>query len=128
MRQMQCLDWSENHIRVGRLCRLAVPHLRHGEARTDGPGRPSTSVHAHDLGGSASIDGLSRVASVQIKTKFKTKQILREKTHYNISCLKIGNFKRLETGEENGELAKHVIRIFRNGIHIWYFYCQQEIC
>jgi hypothetical protein len=53
--------------------------------------------------------------------------MLQKKTCYKLSCLRTRDFKRFRRAEEHGNLTKHVILIFRNGTHIWYFCCQPEL-
>jgi hypothetical protein len=51
------------------------------------------------------------------------RQQKKQKKHCNDCILLI---RRSDLGEENGELAMHVILIFRTAIHLQYIYCQQE--
>jgi hypothetical protein len=70
------------------------------------------------VGSPASIDGVSRGAFNKIKTKLKQTKCARKKTILNFIALDPSLLTEFKAGEENGELTKHVILIFRNGIHI----------
>ncbi len=51
----------------------------------------------------------------------------RKKPFITFIALKPVILNRSEAGEENGEHCKHVILIFRNGIHLRYCSCQPEL-